>query len=657
MIIFDQIKFTNWIPFYGLQEPLVFSKNPDQNITLVMADNQAGKTAILRGIQWCMFGDTNDSRKYKNHLDRLNKDAAKEKIFSYSIELKLLFNNIEYKITRSARVDTNQTLDEKNFIEELVCNINGQDFGDLKAQKKINEIFDINSSRFYLFDGEMLNEYEDLLTSNNMSSLSIKIIESIEDMLKITPLRHASKAMHVVLARNMEAFEQDETNNANARLVAEQITNLDKDIEALDNEKKELEDKKVIYESQISEARNTLTRHTSDKDKALKLDDLINNKIPVAVAAIKDYEGQLSQLSKSAYLGIIEGSKNKYIDKLKIKHEFKKDEMHSYASNKIYRKLVDNSDISSDSKKVIESYMSKSDTSSEITLNDEVFILDTKIKNLEKVNTSISQLPLLTNIYATLSNVKNQLILDRSEKDTIESTIGKEKSEIINKAANLLTTNAKLVGEINNMLNIESEGSVTFKLKDLRTDKSLLEKSMPINSGNSSLSSIAKDNSNIYKNFFNDAISKMVSMSKEEVENMANKIYDQLKEYREIGEDSNLNLKINESYGMEVKSGDETLIASAGGSQIVALSLILSLRNILEAKAPILMDTPLARLDKKFRKGVLGVVPKYGTQFILLAHDGEIEPNGDLDIFIRPNVGKKYKLIKKGDNLTEIKSV
>ena len=108
---------------------------------------------------------------------------------------------------------------------------------------------------------------------------------------------------------------------------------------------------------------------------------------------------------------------------------------------------------------------------------------------------------------------------------------------------------------------------------------------------------------------------------------------------------------------MEDKSGDETLIASAGCSQIVALSLILSLRNILEAKAPILMDTPLARLDKKFRKGVLGVVPKYGTQFILLAHDGEIEPNGDLDIFIRPNVGKKYKLIKKGDNLTEIKSV
>ena len=34
----------------------------------------------------------------------------------------------------------------------------------------------------------------------------------------------------------------------------------------------------------------------------------------------------------------------------------------------------------------------------------------------------------------------------------------------------------------------------------------------------------------------------------------------------------------------------------------------------------------MARLDTKYRKGLLEVAPNQGTQFILLVHDGEIDP-------------------------------
>ena len=78
MIELQQIKFNNWIPFYG-KEQLIFSRNSEQNVTLIMADNQVGKTAILRGILWCMFNSTNDTSKYGSHLSRLNKKALSEK--------------------------------------------------------------------------------------------------------------------------------------------------------------------------------------------------------------------------------------------------------------------------------------------------------------------------------------------------------------------------------------------------------------------------------------------------------------------------------------------------------------------------------------------------------------------------------------------------
>ena len=65
---------------------------------------------------------------------------------------------------------------------------------------------------------------------------------------------------------------------------------------------------------------------------------------------------------------------------------------------------------------------------------------------------------------------------------------------------------------------------------------------------------------------------------------------------------------------------DEVIADKPTAVMIASNSLPLSAK-VSESEAPILMDTPLARLDTKFRRGILEKVPKYGTQFILLAQD------------------------------------
>ena len=83
MIIFDQLKLNNWISFYGNQIPIVFAKDEKKNVTFILADNEVGKTSVLRGIQWCMFGrthDPKDSKKYKKHFQRLNFKLLMKKI-------------------------------------------------------------------------------------------------------------------------------------------------------------------------------------------------------------------------------------------------------------------------------------------------------------------------------------------------------------------------------------------------------------------------------------------------------------------------------------------------------------------------------------------------------------------------------------------------
>lgn len=666
MIIFDQLKLNNWISFYGSQLPIVFAKDEKKNVTFILADNEVGKTSVLRGIQWCMFGrthDPKDSKKYKTHFQRLNFQAAEEKNYNYSVELKLLHNNKNYVITRSASIDSSLEPEEKNFKEELTCILEGKVFKDKKAQSKINEIFDFNSSRFYLFDGEMLNEYEELLVSENISDLSKKIKFSIEDLLRITQLRHARKSLQNLAKIANEAFQSDESNNAMARENAKKIHNLNIDIESYQEQIDELEHARVEYQIELDKAQDIFTQNSSERIDGERLAEIKSNHLPNCISDIATLEEQLAQHAKTSYLGIIDKYAIKTIDKLSSKSEALNKKLKKIGNNKLYEDLIDNTDISKESKKVIHSYITKTSNQDKETLEDEIYKINTKIKSLESLDHRSANLPLMLKIYNDLASKRELKISLENEQKNLLDKIGKDKSTIITEASKSMKINSGLIARTSLQLNPDEPGTVANKKLELEEHVRLLEnnyKSMPKDFGDKSLSSVTLDITQQYKDFFEEIVNQRVSNAKNQIETNANAIFEQLREYKEIDseddENSSLKLVINDNYGIGIKSGNKELTASAGGSQIVALSLIFSLRDILESRAPILMDTPMARLDTKYRKGLLEVAPNQGTQFILLVHDGEIDPESALHTLIRPRIGKSYKLKKENTRHSEIES-
>jgi DNA sulfur modification protein DndD len=91
-------------------------------------------------------------------------------------------------------------------------------------------------------------------------------------------------------------------------------------------------------------------------------------------------------------------------------------------------------------------------------------------------------------------------------------------------------------------------------------------------------------------------------------------------------------LTINDSYGLTIIDGRgrPVSVRSAGAEQIVALSLIDGLNRTARKSGPIVMDTPLGRLDPKHRANVLAYVPTMAEQVVLLAHEGEVNRDEDL---------------------------
>jgi DNA sulfur modification protein DndD len=92
-------------------------------------------------------------------------------------------------------------------------------------------------------------------------------------------------------------------------------------------------------------------------------------------------------------------------------------------------------------------------------------------------------------------------------------------------------------------------------------------------------------------------------------------------------------LRINENYGLSIidRNGRPVSIRSAGAEQIVALSLIDALNRTARKTGPIIMDTPLGRLDPKHRASVLAAVPQMAEQVVLLVHEGEIDRESGLE--------------------------
>jgi DNA sulfur modification protein DndD len=102
-------------------------------------------------------------------------------------------------------------------------------------------------------------------------------------------------------------------------------------------------------------------------------------------------------------------------------------------------------------------------------------------------------------------------------------------------------------------------------------------------------------------------------------------------------------LRINSNYGLSIidEHGDEVTIRSAGAEQVVALSLIDGLNRTGRAAGPVVMDTPLGRLDLKHRDNILSYLPKVTSQFALLVHSGEIRRETDLAA-LAPRIGAIY---------------
>ncbi|HZC81940.1 MAG TPA: hypothetical protein VE222_09545, partial [Nitrospiraceae bacterium] len=149
---------------------------------------------------------------------------------------------------------------------------------------------------------------------------------------------------------------------------------------------------------------------------------------------------------------------------------------------------------------------------------------------------------------------------------------------------------------------------------------------------------------------FNEAVAEYRERLRKRVEADATDLFVKL-----TSEPEYKGLTINASYGLSIihNDGHEIPLRSAGAEHVVALSLMGALQKNAPLRGPIIMDSPLQRLDDTHTRNVVKALPHMAQQVALLVYESELKPQFARELLLG-KLRAEYHMTRRSARHTEI---
>lgn len=652
-----RLTMKNFMPYKDLAV-IDFPKDASQNVMLVFGDNMRGKTSLLNALRWGFY-----EKALGRHsrliplIDIVNKDALLEDNWRVEVFVEFEANGDVFELRRTA--DRRSQVVRPSRSEDLQTSVllkkNGSVVAGNQVAYELDQVAPEQTSRFFLFDGELLQEYEELLFEGSEQGRQIK--DAIEQALGVptlvrgrdelgTILKNASRAQTKALAHiqglkaqalrtdalneKLEAFEADQKYlEASITGIREERENLEDEIEAAATVLA-LKAKLDAARADRDESQSTIARKYTERHEVL-------------ASAWKDM--------LDARLG--EKKRKLREEQLRVTGEIKATSRFEADIDRL-RELIDTDScptcqqsvtgpIRETLKKTLGEMQAGLMTQKDVSarLNE----ISAQLGNLEKIRGSgagqrFSQIEKDVHLA--------QIKLQKAENDIedIEEKIDEQDATEIARKRSRIADLLKEEGKLNSDID-----SVRTNIRKVKEDLAIARKAIEgVASARAEKTTKKVALTSNLERAFSASIEKLRDRLRGKVEHLASEAFREM-----TTQDAYQGLQINENYGLSIidSHGRTVSMRSAGAEQIVALSLIDGLNRTGRSAGPVVMDTPFGRLDPKHRNNILGYLPSVTTQFVLFVHGGEIRRETDLES-IKDRVGAVYDLIEVSETQTKI---
>lgn len=637
------VHLRNFMPYRG-EHSVAFPVNGARNVSIIYGDNMRGKTSMLSAIRWALYAKVAD--RHLNTIPSIhliNKDAVLERDFFVSVKVRFVHDEREYELIRTMKpkelIDTPR--EDDHLAIEPVMRREGIPIPGHQIEEEINRILPESISRFSLFDGELLQEYEQLVAEASESSDRIK--DAIEKALGVPTLINGRAHISELLHRAQRQFQREgQKDNQHAKLIQQTLEELDESTRER-NRLKELLDGAVTERDVLDDFLKKLERAESIKGRLEENQRQQAN----AQTALERALVRRAQLAPQAWAAIVsaamdarrrvleadlarsQGALEEAVE-ARMEHRHRLASLHSGSCTICSQPLSDSA----------RGELSRR-TQSANTVSD-FSAFTTQISSLAR------QLEKLRAVHGT--GVATELVQVEREFDrlTIEiNRLGQREGALLAEIPGVDIAELGRKRERRDSLQREIgrvDGLyVAQQAKCAAAQKKydvLIKAAASGQQASSQLIARKVTMLSALSEVFERSIDKLRHKLRERVQETASRTFRLLtteKQYR--------GLVINDRYGLEIRDHLDRPVSvrSAGAEQIVALSLIDGLSGASGNRGILVMDTPFGRLDLKHRAQVLEYLPSMAKQVVLLVHEGELSRDRDLH-FVAERLAASYEI-------------
>lgn len=639
------VLMTNFMPYKG-ESRIDFPTDEQRNVMVIFGDNMRGKTSFLNALRWGFYG-----RAYGRHLreiplnDLLNKDAASVGDFCMDVRIRFEADGHSYSLHR--RADRREHVAIPTRPEDFLVQVSLQKddivIPGYLVETEINRYVPEQVSRFFLFDGELLQEYETLLMEGNEQGKHIK--EAIEQVLGVPMLIRGRMEAETILRSSQRQQSKEMAQIKSLSSLAERQLAFqekqgaqERSIETLKEQQREIRTQREGLDDELEKVEEVYRAQTESKTLKKRQDEIVKR--------LEQIAGERIDLARKAWIDLVQ-------PKLRVRQRLLRDEQdriyenmdkHGQLGSKIesLKKLLNHQPcptcgqfplVESRPAKLAELAQCEEELLGLSKGHMELANISTEMREIEKLlRPGVGQKIMYLQVEERKLSVELTTIDNDIEK--IDDKIrGYDTEEIASKRRHrdsLIRQEGGLDTEI---------GKAEDNLRKTRSELEILSKQISNQPAARERRSTAKVElcQGLVK-VFTESIERLRDSLRSKVEDRATSAFKHL-----TTQDKYRGLEINENYGLTIidENGEKVGVRSAGAEQVVALSLIDGLARTGRSTGPVVMDTPFGRLDLKHRENILRYLPETTSQLVLLVHDGEVRKETDLAP-VAARIGKEY---------------
>lgn len=640
------LRLHNFMPYKGEHE-IRFPVVDGRNVTIVYGDNMRGKTSLLNALRWALYGKVVGRHLRPIPLIHiLNKDAERERDFTVRVALTFVHDGSDYELIRTMRPkDLIDTPKEDGHFELPPPSLKrgGVPVSGHLVDHEINQILPESISRFSLFDGELLQEYEQLVAEATTESDKIK--EAIEKVLGVPTLLNARAHLAEILHRAQKLFEREGLKDSKHGKLIQETNNL------LEDAKREVD----RLTSLVDEARSNCDQ-LDDKLKKYQRAESVKSHVEEnrvqqnnSKAARDRAIDRRRELAPRAWLALVSTAVAEKRERMQAEFSDALTEFVTYVEQRTahqYRLrslqagqcVVCEASLTDQSRSALREKVDATDEATDSGLSNLATQLTSAARQFDRIKGLGAQGVAEDLLHAEreIDRCNVELTRLQQREDALLSEIPgvdladlgrtREQRDLWQREIGKLETNLASKQSERHILQKKYDAAVKMAATGQQGASKLIGDKVTL------LSSLSE--------LFASSVDNLRHRLRTDVQAAATQTFKRL-----TTETQYRGLVINDRYGLEIRDHlDRTVsVRSAGAEQIVALSLIDGLNSASGKTGPLVMDTPFGRLDLKHRAHVLGYLPEMADQVVLLVHEGELSPERDLS-HVSNHVAASYEI-------------